>query len=180
MEHNLQQTIALLTNAPATFSSLLHNLPEAMTQANEGEGTWTPGDILAHINHCERTDWLPRAKIILTQGESQTFSPLDRTAHQHTAQRQTLPQLLEEFTHLRTHNLAELQALNLTPHDLQRRGQHPAFGPVTLSQLLATWATHDLTHLHQLTRILAHQYREAVGPWSAYLGVLHCDGHSKP
>ena len=131
---------------------------------------------MAHF--CERADWMRRAKQILQSGESQPFAPLDRAAHTQEIQGKTLNQRLDDFADLRARNLDELRAMNLSAQDLERRGLHPVFGPVTLSELLATWATHDLTHLHQISRILAHQYREAVGPWRAYLGVLHCDGHS--
>jgi hypothetical protein len=178
MQHDLSQTISLLTRTPATLSALLRDLPQQWTHRNEGENTWTAFDVIGHLNHCERTDWMSRAKIILHSGESQIFPPLDRTGHAKEIQGKSLDQLLDEFARLRSENLAELHTLNLQPEDLERRGRHPALGTVTLSQLLAAWATHDLTHLHQISRILAHQYREATGPWSAYLGVLKCNGHS--
>jgi hypothetical protein len=178
MQHNLPQTISLLTRTPASLNALLRDLPQTWTHQNEGENTWTAFDVIGHLNHCERTDWMSRAKIILHSGECQTFPPLDRTGHAKEIQGKSLNQLLDEFARLRSENLAELQALNLQPEDLERRGRHPALGTVTLSQLLAAWATHDLTHLHQISRILAHQYRDATGPWSTYLGVLKCNGHS--
>ena len=176
MEPNLTSTLALLAATPATLDALLRHLPEDLTHANEGPGTWTVAQVLAHLIHGERTDWLPRIQIILRAGESETFPTFQREAH--LGDTRSLPELLTEFAELRASSLAQLQALNLTPQDLERCGRHPAFGKVTLSQLLATWPTHDLTHLHQIARILASQYREAVGPWSRYLGVLHCDGHS--
>jgi hypothetical protein len=178
MEHNLQNTISLLTRTPATLNALLRDLPDAWTQQNEGEDTWTVFDVVAHLIHGERTDWMSRAKTILRSGESQPFAPFDRLGHLNESEGKSLDQLLDEFARLRAENLNELQALNLQDHDLERRGRHPSFGPVTLSELLATWATHDLTHLHQISRIMAHQYRSTVGPWSKFLGVLHCDGHS--
>jgi DinB superfamily len=178
MPHDLTQTISLLTRTPATFNALLRDLPDSWTQQNEGPNTWTPYAIVSHLVHTERSNWLLRAKIILEFGEIKTFEPLDREATANASEQKSLPQLLHEFATLRAKNLAELLALNLQPQDLARRGRHPAFGPVTFSQLMATWATHDLTHLHQLSRVLAHQYREAVGPWSVYLGVLKCDAHS--
>lgn len=176
MEPNLTSALALLAATPATLNALLSHLPASLTDANEGEGTWTVAQVLAHLVHGERTDWLPRVRIILSAGESQTFPNFQREAHLSDAR--SLPELLTEFAELRAAGLAELQALNLTPQDLERSGRHPAFGKVTLSQLLATWPAHDLTHLHQVSRILASQYREAVGPWQRFLGVLHCDGHS--
>ena len=180
MEFNLQHTISLLSRTPAALNALLRDLPEAWTLRYEGENTWSAFDVVAHLIHCERADWMPRAKIVLQFGETRTFEPFDRQGHAREIQGKSLPQLLDEFARLRSENLAELRALNLRQEDLALRGQHPVFGAVTLSQLLATWAAHDLTHLHQLSRIMAHQYREAVGPWSAYLGVLQCAGHSAP
>ena len=178
MQHNLSQTISLLTRTPAALNALLHDLPEEWTLRNEGENTWTVFDVIGHLAHCERTDWMPRARMVLQFDESQTFEPLDREGHKQESKGKSLDQLLDEFAHLRAENLHELRALNLNLEDLERRGRHPAFGAVTLSELLATWATHDLTHLHQISRIMAHQYRDTVGPWKQYLGVLHCDGHS--
>jgi hypothetical protein len=180
MEHNLPQTIALLSRTPAMLNALLRDLPDSWTHQNEGENTWSAFDIVGHLSHGERTDWMPRAKIILQSGETQPFPPFDRLGQVRESQGKSLPQLLDEFASLRSENLRELCALNLRREDLALRGRHPALGVVTLSQLLATWAAHDLTHLHQLSRVLAHQYRHAVGPWSAYLGVLHCAGHSSP
>lgn len=145
---------------------------------NEGGNTFNAFDVLGHLIHGERTDWMPRAKRILEFGESRAFDRFDRRAQERDSQGKSLPQLLDEFARLRVKNLAELRALNLTEQDLNRRGLHPELGTVTLSQLLATWAAHDLTHLHQISRIMAHQYREAVGPWTAYLGVMQCMGHS--
>lgn len=180
MEHNLQHTISLLTRTPATLNALLRDLPEAWTTRDEGENTWSACEVVAHLIYGERTDWMPRAWIILQFGETRTFEPFDRAGHVRESQGKSLAQLLDEFARMRSENLDQLRALNLRPGDLEQRGRHPAFGPVTLSQHLASWAAHDLTHLHQISRILAHQYREAVGPWSAYLGVLQCAGHSSP
>jgi hypothetical protein len=180
MEHNLQHTISLLTRTPATLNALLRDLPEAWTARNEGENTWSACEVVAHLIYGERTDWMPRAWIILQFGETRAFEPFDRAGHVRESQGKSLVQLLDEFARLRSESLDQLRALNLRPEDLERLGRHPAFGPVTLSQHLASWAGHDLTHLHQISRIMAHQYREAVGPWSAYLGVLQCAGHSAP
>jgi hypothetical protein len=180
MQHNLQNTISLLTRTPATLNTLLRDLPETWTIRNEGENTWNTFDVVGHLNHGERTDWMPRARMVLQFGETQPFEPFDRQGHAREIHGKSLEQLLDEFARLRAENLAELRALNLRQEDLERRGRHPALGIVTLSQLLATWAAHDLTHLHQISRVMAHQYRAAVGPWSAYLGVLQCAGHSSP
>lgn len=180
VEHNLQNTIFLLSRTPATLNTLLRDLPEAWILPNEGDTTWNVFDVVGHLIQGERTDWMPRTRMILQCGESKTFEPFDRWAQQRVSQDKSLGQLLDEFTRLRSQNLDELRALNLRREHLELRGCHPALGVVTLSQLLATWAAHDLTHLHQISRIMAHQYREAVGPWSAYLGVMQCAGHSSP
>lgn len=180
MEHNLPHTIALLTRTPAALHALLRDLPDAWTHRNEGENTWSAFDVVGHLIHAERVDWMPRVKVILQFGETQPFGPFDRGGHIRECEGKSLGQLLDEFAHVRSENLDELRALNLRPDDFDRRGRHPAFGVVTLSELLATWATHDLTHLHQISRIMAHQYQQAVGPWRAYLGVLQCAGHSSP
>ncbi|HYL64726.1 MAG TPA: DinB family protein [Candidatus Methylomirabilis sp.] len=179
MQHHLPDTIALLSRTPAALNAFLRDLPDAWTHGNEGENTWNPFEIVAHLIHAERTAWIPRAKMILELGETRTFAALER-APKDQERAQPLALLLDQFAFLRSENLAELRALNLRQEDLQRRGRHPVFGPVTLSQLLATWATHDLTHLHQISRVMAHQYRQTVGPFSAYLGVLQCAGHSAP
>jgi hypothetical protein len=178
MQHNLHNTVALLARTPATLNALLRDLPDNWVLRNEGENTWSAFDVVGHLIHGERTDWMPRARMILQFGEARTFEPFDRFAQARESQNKSLAQLLDEFSRLRSENLEELRALNLRPEDLQRRGRHPALGVVTLSELLATWAAHDLTHLHQTSRIMAHQYRQAVGPWSRFLGVMHCGGHS--
>ncbi len=178
MTHNLQDTISLLSRTPAALNALLRDLPDSWTLRNEGENTWSAYDVVGHLNHGERTDWLPRVKRILEFGETKPFDPFDRWAQERESQGKSLPQLLDEFARLRAENLTGLRALNLQPQDLERRGLHPTQGVVTMSDLLATWAAHDLTHLHQIARVMAHQYREAVGPWAPFLGVMKCAGHS--
>jgi len=178
MEHHLDHTIALLARTPAVLSSLLCDLPDVWTLRNEGDNTWSAFDVIGHLVHGERTDWMPRVRMILQFGESRTFEPFDRWAQFPESEGKSLSQLLDEFARLRSENLDDLRALKLRPDDLERRGRHPSLGVVTLSQLLATWAGHDLTHLHQISRLMAYQYREAIGPWTAFLGVLHCEGHS--
>ena len=180
MENTLPQTIALLSRTPAALNSLLRDLPDAWTRRNEGEKTWTPSEVVGHLIHGEHADWMPRVKMILRAGESQTFERFDRLGHLREMEGKSLVHLLDEFARLRAENLAELRQLNIQPAQFELRGRHPALGVVTLSQLLSTWAVHDLTHLHQISRIMAHQYRDAVGPWRAYLGVLQCAGHSAP
>jgi hypothetical protein len=180
MEQNLEQTMSLLLRTPAALDALLRDLPEAWTMRDEGEGTWSAFEVVGHLIDGERVNWIPRARMIVQHGESRTFEAFDRGGHVRECRERSLGQLLDEFARLRAANLSELRGLNLRREDLDRRGRHPAFGAVRLSELLATWAMHDLTHLHQITRIMAHQYRDAVGPWSAYLGVMQCSGHSSP
>jgi DinB superfamily len=180
MEHHLPNTMALLTRTPAALNALLRDLPETWTLRNEGENTWSAFDVVGHLIHGERTDWMPRARMMLQLGETKAFEPFDRWGQERESEGKSLGQLLDEFARARSESLDQLRALNLRQEDLARRGRHPALGVVTLSELLATWAAHDLTHLHQISRIMAYQYREAVGPWSAYLGVLQCAGHSAP
>jgi uncharacterized damage-inducible protein DinB len=177
-EHNLQHTIVLLERTPGTLNAFLRDLPDEWTLRNEGEKTWSAFDVVGHLIHGERTDWMPRAKIILESGESRPFERFDRWAQERESAGKRLGQLLDEFARLRSVNLAELRAMNLKPEQLALRGRHPELGVVTLSELLATWAAHDLTHVHQISRIMAHQYREIVGPWPQYLGVMQCAGHS--
>jgi hypothetical protein len=178
MPANIQDTIALLSRMPAALDSLLRGLPERWTLRNEGENTWTPFDVVGHLIHGERTDWIPRARRILQFGETRPFEPFDRMAQNQERKGKSLGQLLDDFMRLRGDNIRELRAMNLKSEDFEKRGMHPDMGSVTLSEPLAAWAAHDMTHLHQISRILAHQYRDAVGPWSRYLGVMQCGGHS--
>jgi hypothetical protein len=178
IEFNLPDSTALLARTPAALEAMLRGLPDVWARGNEGQDTWSAYDIVGHLIVGERTDWMVRARLILEKGEARPFDPFDRFAQLKEDPQKSLEQLLEDFKCARAENLAALQALNLQPEDLQRRGKHPRLGTVTLSQLLATWAVHDLTHLHQLSRVMAHQYRNQVGPWIAYLGVLQCAGHS--
>ena len=180
MAQNLEDTIALLARTPSALEAMLGGLPETWTHGNEGGDSWNAFDIVGHLNHAERADWMPRTHTILKFGETQAFDPFDRQGHRREVEGKSLAQLLGEFAWLRSDNLAALRALNLTPSDLERRGRHPSLGPVTLGELLATWAAHDLTHLHQLSRVMAYQYRDAVGPFRQYLGVMQCNGHSAP
>jgi hypothetical protein len=181
-QFNLPDAIALLARTPVMLDSLLRGLPEVWTRRNEGRNhdkdTWSAFDIVGHLIVGERTDWMPRVRMILEHGETRPFDPFDRFAQFNETKDKSLDELLNDFSRLRKENLVALQALHLRPEDLTRRGRHPALGTVTLSELLSTWTVHDLTHLHQLARVMAYQYCDAVGPWSAYLGVLHCAGHS--
>ena len=177
-EFEFSDAIAILKGTPATFDTLLRTMPDALLRGNEGEGTWNALEIVAHMSFAEHTDWMPRIRTLLEHGETQPFPPFDRFGHLTQDRERRIGELLDEFAILRSDSVRALQQLNLQTEDFSRRGHHPAFGSVTLSQLISTWAVHDFNHLHQLTRVLAQQHREAVGPWSAYLGVLQCNGHS--
>ncbi len=179
MKQNLNDTVALLTRTPAVLDALLRGLPEGWTQANEGRDTWSPHQVVGHLIHAEHTDWVPRARMIVEHGEGKTFEPFVREGQERKGETKTMDQLLDGFAAVRKESLAALAAMKLSSADLERKGRHPSLGVVTLSQLLATWVGHDLTHLHQISRTLAHQYRQAVGPWTAYLGVMQCAGHSE-
>jgi hypothetical protein len=177
MAHNLSDTIALLDRTPAALNALLRDLPESWTNRNEGEGTFTIPDVIGHLIYADKENWLPRARRILEHGDSKPFDKFDRRGHVEECRGESLPPLLDKFSRIRAACLDELRALNLQPDQFALRGSHPALGQVTLSELLATWAAHDLTHLHQIYRILAGSYRDKVGPFAAFLGVLNCNGH---
>lgn len=177
MEHNLDETLSVLTRTPDVLNALLRGLPEGWTMANEGARSWSPFDVVAHLIQAEHDNWIPRARTILEYGDSQEFAPFDREGNFGESQGKALDQLLNEFAEARAGSLQQLSAMNLVPQDLEKKGKHPVLGTVTLSELLATWAAHDLTHLHQISRVMAGQYREAVGPFRRFLGVMHCAGH---
>ena len=172
MTFDLHHGIAVLERTPAVFRALMAGLPDAWIVCHEGPDTFSPFDNLGHLIHGERADWMPRAGIILAQGAHRTFEPYDRFAQVRESAGKSLAQLLDEFATLRAQNLATLRGWNLTDEQLELIGEHPALGPVSLRQLLATWVAHDLSHLAQTSRVMAKQYREAVGPWRAYLPVM--------
>lgn len=168
----LDDAVALLARTPATLDALLRGLPEWWTRANEGDGTWSAFDVVGHLIHGEETDWLPRVRIVLDHGESRTFEKFNREAQFESSAPQSLDERLDRFTALRRENLTHLASLQLTAADLDRTGRHPAFGVVTLRQLLATWVAHDLDHVMQVSRVLGRQYANEVGPWRAYLRII--------
>jgi hypothetical protein len=172
MELELSNAVAVLERTPGTLRAMLGGLPSAWTTATEGPETWSPYDVVGHLIHGERCDWISRARLILAQGPERRFRPFDRTAMFRESEGKTLNQLLDEFARARADNLATLAGWHLTGDQLELTGEHPEFGTVTLRQLLATWVAHDFTHLAQITRVMAKQYRDAVGPWRAYLSVL--------
>jgi hypothetical protein len=169
---SVDDAVPLLARTPHTLDAWLRDLPDCWTKANEGADTWTPFDIVGHLIHGERTDWMPRARLILAEGDSRPFEPFDRFAQFTASAGKTLPEMLDEFTQLRASNVDELVSLRLTGAQLDRAGRHPALGAVTLRQLLATWVAHDLDHVMQIARVLANQYADEVGPWRAYLRVI--------
>jgi DinB family protein len=172
MEFDLTTGIAVLERTPRTLRAMLAGLPSGWTDGTEGPETWSPYDIVGHLIHGERTDWIPRVQIILAQGPSRRFTPFDRFAQFRESQGKSLADLLDEFARLRAENLVTLAGWRVTEAQLALEGEHPAFGPVTLRQLLATWVAHDLGHVAQTARVMAKQYREAIGPWRAYLPVM--------
>jgi hypothetical protein len=173
MTFDLAAGTAVLERTPHVFRRLLGGLPPAWTDATEGPDTWSPFVVVGHLIHGERTDWIPRAGIILAQGADRRFAPYDRFAQFHESRGKSLDVLLDEFAELRAANLSTLSGWRLTDADLALTGEHPEFGSVTLRQLLATWAAHDLAHVAQTARVMAKQYRDAVGPWRAYLSIMN-------
>jgi hypothetical protein len=172
MDFQLQHASDLLSRTPSTLNSMLRDVPESWLVQNEGAETWSPYDIVGHLIHGEETDWIPRAKIILEHGEARAFEPFDRVAMFEASKGKSIAELLDTFAVLRKQNLHLLSEMNLTPALLEKRGKHPELGMVTLKQLLATWVVHDLGHVRQVVRVMAKQYRDAVGPWTAYLSIL--------
>jgi DinB superfamily len=172
MEFEIGHAIKILKRTPTVLRDLLENLPSAWTQNNEGENTWSPFDVVGHLIYGEQVNWIPRTKMILEFGIQKPFAPFDRFAQFETSKGKTLSELLEKFEILRQENIATLKALQLSAQDLEKLGKHPEFGSITLRQLLATWVAHDLDHIVQISRVMAKNYREAVGPWRAYLSIV--------
>ena len=168
----MDEAVAILERTPAALDALLRGLPDGWIAAHEGGETWSPFDVIGHLIHGERTDWMQRIRIVLQHGEARAFDKFDRFAQFADAKGRTLGSLLNELATLRKENLRELAALRLTDADLDRRGRHPELGVVTLRQLLATWVAHDLDHVVQISRVMARQYSEEVGPWRAYLRII--------
>ena len=172
MRFELSTAIPILTRTPGVLDAWLRDLPGEWTAGNEGPDTWSPFDVVGHLIHGERTDWIPRVDHLLAHGEAVPFPPFDRFAQFEASKGKSLSELLDTFAVERTKSLARLAQLRLTPADLERAGRHPEFGRVTLSQHLATWVAHDLDHVVQIGRVMGKQYSEAVGPWSKYLRIV--------
>ncbi|WP_333599875.1 DinB family protein [Flavobacterium sp.] len=173
MEFDLQKATEVLTNTPTVLRTLLHGLSEEWIFENEGADTWSPFDIMGHLLHGEKTDWIARMEIILSDSNDKTFQPFDRFAQFEESKGKSIVQLLDEFNSRRDHNLAVLQSKRIDATALAKKGIHPAFGEVTLRELLSCWVAHDLGHIAQIARVMAKQYKEEVGPWEAYLPILH-------
>jgi DinB superfamily len=172
MDFELDRAMEVLARTPAALDALLDGVSTGWERGTEGPGTFSPFDNIGHLIDGEETDWMPRAQIILAQGENRRFEPYDRFRHKTRNINRTLDSLLDEFARLRAENLGTLRSWNLTESQLELRGEHPGLGPVTLRQLLAAWVVHDLGHIAQVARVMAKQYRAEVGPWVPYLPVL--------
>ncbi|HEX2189330.1 MAG TPA: DinB family protein [Longimicrobiaceae bacterium] len=172
MDFDLKTGAAVLERTPHALRALLAGLPPGWTGADEGPETWSPYVIVGHLAHAERANWIPRARLILERGPQRRFAPFDRFAMLRDDPGRPLADLLDDFARLRAESLATLAGWRLTDAELALEGEHPEFGPVTLRQLLSTWVVHDLSHLAQTARVMAKQYREAVGPWRAYLPIM--------
>jgi DinB superfamily len=173
MEMKLSDATQILERTPGLLNQVIRGLPEEWIRATEGEDTWSCYDVVGHLIHGELTDWMPRVRMILEHGENRSFAPFDRVAQFREDRAQSLDRLLDRFKELREQNLAALKSLHLGPGDFSRTGVHPELGTVTLRQLLSTWVVHDLTHISQISRVLAKQYEAEVGPWKAYMGILN-------
>ncbi|MEZ4649481.1 MAG: DinB family protein [Candidatus Eisenbacteria bacterium] len=173
MDFDLTHGTAVLERTPSVLRALLAGLPDAWTTPNEGGDSWSACDVVGHLIDGEEADWIPRLEIILEQGENRTFRAFDRLRHKTEQRGVPLADRLDRFETARRSNLARLRELALTPEQLELEAEHPALGTVTARQLLATWVVHDLGHLAQISRVMAKQYRDAVGPWQEYLSVLH-------
>lgn len=168
----IDEATAILARTPRTLDAMLRGLPDGWLTAHEGGESWSPFDVMGHLIHGEQTDWIPRARIILEHGEARVFDKFDRFAQFEASKGRALDSLLDEFATVRQQSLRDLAALKITNADLDKRGTHPGLGTVTLRQLLATWTAHDLDHIMQISRVLAKQYSDEVGPWRAYLRVI--------
>jgi uncharacterized damage-inducible protein DinB len=172
MEFETNKAISVLEKTPSVLRTLLEDLAKEWIHQNEGENTWSPYDIVGHLIHGEKTDWIARAEIILENDLDKKFESFDRFAQFENSKGKSLNQLLDEFEKLRIENLNKLKQMDLSTENLTLEGIHPEFGPVTLKQLLATWVAHDLNHIAQISRVMAKQFKTEVGPWKEYLGIL--------
>lgn len=172
MKFNLNKSIEILERTPSVVETMLKGISEEWVQTNEGPDTWSPYDIVGHYIHGEKTDWIPRLELILSDDPNKKFEPFDRFAQSRDSKGKSLQQLMDEFKAIRQENIIKLKSKNLTEKDFTRTGVHPKFGEVTIAQLLSTWVAHDLNHIAQISRVMAKQYKAEVGPWTEYLRIL--------
>lgn len=172
MNFTLEKSMEILERTPDVLNTMLQNISPEWTSNNEGGHTWSAYDIIGHLIYGERTDWIPRAEIILSEKYHKKFEPYNRVAQFEESKGKSLTQLLKEFKTLRKKNIDYLRSKKLTDKNLEEKGIHPTFGEVTLSQLLSTWVVHDLNHISQISRVMAKQYKAEVGPWIEYLRIL--------
>lgn len=172
MKFQIEQAVEILSQTPATVKSLLGNLSDEWILTEENRDDWNAFDVVGHLIHADETDWIPRAAVILAQGENPTFEAFDRYGQFEKSKGKNLPELLEEFAEIRRQSLENLSAMNLTEDKLKLKGIHPELGEVTLENLLATWVVHDLTHIRQIVTSMAKKYSENVGVWKEYLSIL--------
>jgi len=172
MNFSLAKSIEILERTPDVLIAMLQDISPEWTSQNEGGDSWCAYDIVGHLIYGDKTDWMPRLAIILSDHPDKTFEPFDRFAQFKESKGRSLSQLLEEFKKLRKKNIEHLISMHLTDKNEEETGIHPAFGEVTLAQLLAAWTVHDLNHIAQISRVMATQYKTATGPWIEYLGIL--------
>ncbi len=172
MTFDIDKAIAVLQRTPATLRALLDGLSDEWTMTNYGESTFSPFDVVGHLIHADRTNWMTRLKLILENGDAVPFPTFDRYAMLEASQGKSMSELLVTFAELRSANLTELRSMQLTDDMLSKTGRHPQLGSVTARQLLSSWVVHDLGHTHQIVKSMAYQYRDAVGKWREYLTIL--------
>ena len=173
MKYQLDQAIEILERTPKVMQALLLGISEEWIHQNEGDDTWSPYDVIGHLVHGEKTDWMPRLEIVLSTTGTKTFTPYDRFAQFDMSKGKTIEILLQEFENLRTQNLTTLKSKNLSETDLQKTAIHPSLGTITLKNMLATWVAHDLGHIAQISRVMAKQYKDEIGPWTKYLTIVN-------
>lgn len=173
MTFNLSEAIPILERTPKLLRLWLEGLSDNWIRQNEGGDTWSPYDVVGHLIHGEKTDWMQRLQKVLNEGEDKTFEPFDRFAQFEDSKGKSLDELLNQFETLRAENVRRLRALNISEDQFDLKAIHPSLGEVTLGQLLSTWVTHDLSHIGQIARVMAKQYKNEVGPWQAYIGILN-------
>lgn len=180
MKYNLNEAISILSKTPLVLKELLENLSKDWTHQNEGGDSWSPYDVIGHLVHGEKTDWMPRLEIVVSNASNKTFEPYDRFAQFEMSKGKSLSHLLKDFEMLRKQNLNTLRAKNLTEIDFEKEAIHPELGTVSLRNMLSAWVVHDLGHIAQVSRVLAKQYHEEIGPWARYLTIVNHTPKEEP